>query len=372
MNDSVRSEDDQRFHARTLETVVRIGVLAALVAYCFQIVRPFIIPLAWGVIIAVATYPGFLRLRAALGERNALAATLFIILGLVVLVTPTAMLSDTVVVGARGLTKAVNEGTLEVPPPPQSVKHWPLIGEPLAEFWELASVNLEEAIEQVRPQLRATVKWLLSRLAGAGLALLQFVAAIIIAGVLLAHGEGGKRTARAIATRLADEHGVEFAELASATVRSVARGILGVAFIQALLAGLGFLVAGVPGAGLWAMLCLVLAVVQIGILPIVIPVLIYVFSTADMLTAVLLLIWSVLVGLLDNVLKPLLLGRGVDVPMAVIFVGAIGGFLTSGIVGLFVGSVILVLSYQIFMAWVYGPAAAPLKGEPPRAADKPP
>jgi predicted PurR-regulated permease PerM len=265
----------------------------------------------------------------------------------------------------------VDEGTLEGPPPPQGVAHWPLIGEPLAEFWGLASDNLEEAMDQVRPQLRATVKWLLSAVAGAGIALLQFVAAIIIAGVLLAHGDGGKRTARAIAARLADEHGVEFAELASATVRSVARGILGVAFIQAILAGLGFLVAGVPGAGLWALLCLLLAVVQIGILPIVIPVLIYVFSTADTLTAVLLLIWSVMVGLLDNVLKPLLLGRGVNVPMAVIFVGAIGGFIASGIVGLFVGSVILVLGYQIFMAWVCGPAAPPQRNKlPPRAADK--
>jgi predicted PurR-regulated permease PerM len=357
MNDSVDSEDDKRFRARTVETVIRIGVLAALVVYCFLIVRPFIIPVVWGIIIAVATYPGFQRLRGMLGGRNALAATLFTVLGLVVLVTPTAMLSDTMVVGARGLTKAVNEGTLDVPPPPQNVKRWPLIGEPLAEFWELASVNVDEAIEQIRPQLRATVKWLLSMLAGAGLALLQFVAAIIIAGVLLAHADGGKRTARAIAARLADEHGVEFAELASATVRSVARGILGVAFIQSILAGLGFLVAGVPGAGLWALLCLLLAVVQIGILPVVIPVMIYVFSTADTLTAVLLLVWSVLVGLLDNVLKPLLLGRGVNVPMAVIFVGAIGGFLASGIVGLFVGSVILVLGYQIFMAWVYGGSA---------------
>jgi predicted PurR-regulated permease PerM len=140
---------------------------------------------------------------------------------------------------------------------------------------------------------------------------------------------------------------------------------------QIQLSFVGVETSSVPGCGIieagWR-----LAVVQIGILPIVIPVLMYGFSTADTLTAVLLLIWSVLVGRLDNVLKPLLLGRGVNVPMAVIFVGAIGGFLTSGIVGLSVGSVILVLGYQIFMAWVYGPAAAPLKGEPPRAADKPP
>ena len=139
-----------------------------------------------------------------------------------------------------------------------------------------------------------------------------------------------------------------------ATIRSVARGILGVALIQSLLAGLGFLVIGVPAAGLWALLCLLLAVVQIGILPVLIPVLVYVFSTADTLPAVMFLLWSIFVGGLDNVLKPILLGRGVNVPMAVIFVGAIGGFLLSGIIGLFVGSVILVLGYQVFLVWLYG------------------
>ncbi len=348
---------DKAFFNRVVETVIRVAVIAVLAIYCFQIVRPFIVPVVWGVIITVAVHPGFVRLRAALGERNRLAATLFTLLALVVLVAPTAMLSDTMVAGVRDLTRAVNEGTLDVPPPPQGVAHWPLIGEPLAEFWGLASHNLEAALGQVRPQLRATVTWLVSMVAGAGVGLLQFVAAIIIAGVLLAHDEAGRRAAQAIAARLADERGIEFAGLARATIRSVARGILGVAFIQSILAGLGFLAVGVPGAGLWALLCLLLAVVQIGILPIILPVVIYVFYTADTLTAVLFLVWSILVGGLDNVLKPLLLGRGVNVPMAVIFIGAIGGFLASGIVGLFVGSVILVLGYQVFLAWLYGTTA---------------
>ena len=331
-------------------------MLAILALACYQIVKPFIIPVVWGMIIAVAVYPGFVRLRAALGGRNRLAATLVTVLGLVVLVLPTAMLSDTMVAGARDLRKAVNEGSLDVPPPPQSVAHWPLVGEPLAEYWELASDNLEEAAAQAKPQLKVVVRWFLSLLAGAGLALLQFVAAIVIAGVMLAHGRGGGRMARAVAERLADQRGVEFADLAGATVRSVARGILGVAFVQSIFAGLGFLAAGVPGAGLWALLCLLLAVVQIGIFPVVIPVLIYVFSTADTLVAVAFLIWILLVSLMDNVLKPLLLGRGVNVPMLVIFVGAIGGFLSAGIVGLFVGSVVLVLAHQLFLAWLHGTA----------------
>ena len=295
-----------------------------------------------------------LSLRELLGGRNRLAATLFTILTLVILIAPTVMLSDTLFSGARDITRALTEGSVDIPPPPQSVAGWPLIGKSLAEFWELASTNLEEALSEIGPHLKAAAKWLLERIAGAGISVLQFAVAIIIAGVLLAHGEGGGRTAQAIAARLAEQRGAAFLELMRATIRSVARGILGVALIQSLLAGLGFLVIGVPAAGLWALLCLLLAVVQIGILPVLIPVLVYVFSTADTLPAVLFLLWSIFVGGLDNVLKPILLGRGVNVPMAVIFVGAIGGFLLSGIIGLFVGSVVLVLGYQVFLVWLYG------------------
>jgi predicted PurR-regulated permease PerM len=345
---------DKAFFNRAVETTIRIGLIAVLAVYCFQIIRPFIIPVVWGVIIAVAVYPNFLRLQRALGDRRSLSATVFTVLALVFLITPTVMLSDTMVGGATGVAKSLSEGSLSIPPPPENVAGWPLIGAPLQKFWSLASVNLEAALSQIGPQLKVVAKWLLSAVAGVGVGMLQFVVAVVIAGVLLAHGEAGKRAAQAIATRLASEHGAEFADLARATIRSVARGILGVALIQSLLAGLGFLAIGVPAAGLWALLCLLLAVVQVGIFPIVIPVLIYVFSTADTVTAVLFLIWSIFVGALDNILKPILLGRGVNVPMAVIFVGAIGGFLVSGIIGLFVGSVILVLGYELFLVWLYG------------------
>ncbi|MGZ8371319.1 MAG: AI-2E family transporter, partial [Caulobacteraceae bacterium] len=192
---------------------------------------------------------------------------------------------------------------------------------------------------------------------------------IVIAAVFLARAQFSHEVATAIATRLAGERGVEYADLAGATIRSVARGILGVALIQSLLAGLGFLAVGLPAAGFLALLCLLLAVIQIGVGPIVIPVIIYVFATADTLTAILFLIWSVVVIVSDNILKPMLMGRGVQVPLIIIFVGAIGGFLTSGIVGLFVGAVVLALGYTLFLAWLQdgsdGPAeTAPLGGRP--------
>jgi predicted PurR-regulated permease PerM len=198
--------------------------------------------------------------------------------------------------------------------------------------------------------------------------MVQFVVAVVISGVLLAHAAAGERISTLIASRLADERGLEFERLMITTVRSVTRGIIGVALVQSILAGLGFLAAGVPGAGLWALLCLILGIVQIGVFPILVPAAIYVVATSDStLVTVLFLGWSIAVGLLDNILKPLLLGRGVDVPVVVIFIGAIGGFMTSGLVGLFIGSVILVLGYRLFLVWL-DEAASPASDDATRAA----
>jgi predicted PurR-regulated permease PerM len=337
---------------RALEIAVRIGLVAVLVAWCFEIVRPFLYLVAWGTIIAVSTYPAYRRLEAGLGERRGVAATLFTLLMLALLIGPTIMLAGTLVEGAQELARALNAGTLSVPPPPEKIGSWPLVGVPLERLWSLASVNLQAALREIEPQIKPAGLRALSAAADTGLGILQFVAAIVVAGVLQAHASGGSQAARAIANRLGGERGADFTDLAQTTVRSVARGILGVALIQSLLAGLGFLAVGLPVAGFLAFLCFLLAVVQIGPVLILIPTVVYVFSTGNSVTAVLFLVWSVFVGLIDNVLKPLLLGRGAKVPMVVIFVGAIGGFLDSGIIGLFVGSVVLALGYALLVAWL--------------------
>ena len=274
---------------------------------------------------------------------------------LILLIGPTVMLAGTLAESAQGLAARLNRREPGDPPPPESIGSWPLIGEPLERFWRLASVNVDAALAEITPQIAAFGRWLLSTVAELGLGVLQFILAIIIAGVFLANAQGGGHAARAIAMRFAGERGADYADLGQATVRSVARGILGVAVIQSLLAGLGFLAVGVPAAGLLALVCLLLAVVQIGPAVVLIGTVIYVFSTADTFTAVIFLIWSIFVGLIDNVLKPVLLGRGVKVPMVVIFVGAIGGFLASGIIGLFVGAVVLALSFTLFKAWLTEP-----------------
>jgi predicted PurR-regulated permease PerM len=346
--------EQREFLANAIEASVRIGLLLVLAAWCFDIVRPFVIPIAWGIIIAVAQYPGYRRLCVWFGGRRRAAAILIATIDLLVLLVPAVLLSDTLLDGLQGFAKGLQDGTLAVPRLPESVKDWPLVGEPLSGFWNQASQNLAATAAKFTPQLKAAAGWLLSTAAGAGFSVLQFIIAIVIAGALLAQSEASSEFARAVAARLVgEEKGADLARLAETVVRSVTKGILGVALIQAILAGIGFMVMGIPAAGLWALLCLLLSTVQIGIFPITLPILIYVFATADTVPAVLFLIWSLIVGSLDNVLKPLVLGRGVQVPMAVIFVGAIGGFISSGIIGLFVGAVVLTLGYKLLLAWVY-------------------
>jgi predicted PurR-regulated permease PerM len=352
MGTSNQPSNDKLFVARALEASIHIGLVALLIFWCFKIGRPFIEIVVWGIIIAVAIHPIYYRLKSALGGRDRLAATLITLLALIFLLVPTIMLSDSLIETAREYSAQLEDGTLSVPPPSESVRSWPVIGEPLYKLWSLSSEDLGAAVSKMAPRLKKYGISLLSTAADAGVGILRFVVSIIIAGVLLANTEGAHQASLKFFRRLAGERGVNFVELAGATVRSVAQGILGVAIIQSLLAGLGCLVVGVPGAGLWALLVLLLAVVQLPTILVLGPVIVYVFATSSTIPAVLFAIWSVLVGISDAFLKPLLMGRGVDVPMLIIFIGAIGGFIASGIIGLFVGAIIFTAGYKLFLAWL--------------------
>ncbi|MBW2485944.1 MAG: AI-2E family transporter [Deltaproteobacteria bacterium] len=352
MNTSSQPSNDKLFVTRALEATIHIGLAVLLLYWCFKIGQPFIQITVWGIIIAVAIHPGYTRLKSALGGRGRLAAALVTLFSLIVLLVPAFMLSGSLIKTAQDYSAQLAAGTLNIPPPSESVRSWPVIGEPLYEFWSLAWNNLGAAFSKITPQLKKLGIPLLSAAAGAGVAILKFVLSIIIAGVLLANDAGGARAARAIAERLLSERGAEAVKLAIATVRSVTLGILGVALVQALLASLGFIFVGVPGAGFWALLVLILAVVQLPTILVIGPIIIYVFSTSSTGIAFVFAIWSILVGISDTFLKPFLMGRGVDVPMLVIFIGAIGGFMTSGIIGLFVGAIIFSLGYKLFLLWL--------------------
>jgi predicted PurR-regulated permease PerM len=355
MSNSSQSADDRVFQARALEAAIRISLLLLLVLWCFNILRPFILPVLWGSIFAVALYPLFLKLQSVFGGRKKLAATLMTLAALAILIAPAVMLSQSLVEGSRALSEEINAGTLTIPPPSDKVKDWPLIGEQLDSAWSLASSNLDATLDQFRPQLEVAGKKLLSLAAGVGVGILQFIISIIIAGVLLVYAHGGSQLIEAIAGRiLGEKSGRDFVDIAGATIRSVAQGVLGVALIQSILAGIGLMVMNVPYAGLWALLVLLLAIVQLPTLLILGPIIVYVFSVAETVPAVLFMIWSIIVTLSDNILKPLFLGRGMDIPMLVILLGAIGGMILSGIIGLFIGAVVLAVGYTLFMAWLAG------------------
>ena len=352
MNSSYDPLSDKPLIAKTLEITIHVGLVVLVLFWCFRIAQPFIQIFVWGIIIAIAISPGYRWLNSVLGGRKKLAAALVTLLLLVIIIVPCVMFATSLVETAQKLSADFSEGSLRIPAPSEKVKSWPVIGQTLYNFWHLSSENLTAAVGQIAPHLKSLGLWLLNTAAGAGFAIVSFGIAILIAGVLLANETRGIQVARAISVRLAGERGTDLVKLSGATVRSVARGILGVALIQAILAGLGCLVAGVPGAGLSALIVLILAVIQLPTFIILAPIVIYVFYTTSMVPAILFAIWNLLVGGCDSFLKPLLMGRGVDVPMLVVFIGAIGGFILNGIVGLFIGAIILSLGFKLFEVWL--------------------
>jgi predicted PurR-regulated permease PerM len=346
------SIEDRAFLTRAVETSVRIGLIALLAIWCFQVVRPFIQPILWGIILAVAVHPAYWRLCHVMGGRKRLAATVLVVGSILLLTVPSVLITTSLLDSATELAGDLHKGEIKIPPPPTSVADWPIVGERLHALWATASQNLEAALGQARPLLKATGQWILSKSAAAGFGIVMFALSIVIAGVLLSYGDPVKATSRRIARRLVGERGDELIDLTRDTVESVTLGILGVALIQGVLAGIGMLVAGVPAAGLWALLVLLMAVIQIPTVLLLGPIVVYVFATSSTVIAILFAVWSLTVAFSDNVLKPVLLGRGVDVPMLVIFMGAIGGFILEGIIGLFAGAVVLAVGFTLFKAWL--------------------
>jgi predicted PurR-regulated permease PerM len=341
------------FTKKPVETTIKIAMTLLLFIACFYIVEPFIVLLVWSLIITITIYPVYSRLLLWLSGRQKLTAALMSFILLLIIVMPIMILTETLADSGEGLARQLSDGTFTMPLPTEKVASWPLIGESLFKYWTLVATQPMEALKPIAPQIKMLGKWLISAGFSLTAAILQLVLAIIISGVLLTNAEGGYRLTLAIAKRFVGTKAEAFEQLCEGTIRSVAIGVLGVALIQSLLAGLGFMVAGIPATPLLTLFCFFLAVIQVGPSFIVLPVAIYVFSTHDTLFSVLFLAWSIFVGLIDNVLKPLLLGRGSSIPTVIIFIGAIGGLIMSGIIGLFIGSVVLALGYELFRAWIF-------------------
>jgi len=342
-----------------LDTLMRFGMVLILVGACYQVFRPFLYLLVWSLILAINFYPLQRMLKGRLGRKDGHIAALIVLITILILVVPVYVIGVSMTESVESGIAWVKTGTFHIDPPPASVAAWPIIGDKLYAFWDRAATDLSGLAQSLAPQLKDASLAMLGKAAGLGLGLMMFLVAVIIAGVMMAYGESGARSAAQIAERVfGPGQGVQVTRLCTATIRAVAQGVIGIAFIQMLLVGIGFVLMGIPGAGFLALVVLVLAIVQLPASLVTLPVIVFVFATQGAsLATIVFAVYILIAGLVDNVLKPMLLGRGVDVPMAVVLIGSIGGMATSGILGLFIGPVILAVGYQLFWRWVRNDAA---------------
>ena len=350
-----------------LDVSIRLALVAILAYLSYRIARPFLPLILWGGIIAIVLSPVVRSLEQRFGNRKKIVV-LLTLAGIVLLVAPAVMLSDTAIESSQSFYNVVQEGTLTLPPPSEKVRSWPVVGEKLYILWGSASRNLEATLKAHREEVISIAQWLLS-LIGSGLGtVIVFLFSFIVAAFFLLFEQQNVAFSKSFFRRLVgkEKEGDRWAQLSAATVRSVVLGLVGIAVFQAVLSLVGLLVMDVPLAPVWAVLVLFVAIVQLPPLLVLGPIILYVFSVADTTPEVIFGIYIFLVSMSDAVLKPVFLGRGVaEIPTAIILVGAIGGMLMMGAIGLFLGAVALSLSYMLFRVWLNDgePAAVTEAGE---------
>ena len=349
------AESERRPFIPLWDTLVRIALIGGLAWLCLVVFSPFLKLMVWSIILAVTVYPLHQWIARRLGKRQGLTSVLLVILGLALIVVPTWLLMNSFADSVQRFVGAVQQNTLQVPPPRESVKNWPLVGNKIFEQWTNARDDLPGLVHRMQPKIGELARQAVSMVASIGGTMLLFLVSFLVACIIMAYGEPAERSGRAIFARIAGPaRGPALAKLSISTIRAVALGVIGVASIQALLVGLALLLAGVPIAGVLAIITLVLGIAQVPAVIVTLPAIVYIWASGHYTTsaAIVHTIILLLTGLADNVLKPIMLGRGVDVPMPVILFGALGGMATGGILGMFVGATALALGYEIFMKWV--------------------
>jgi predicted PurR-regulated permease PerM len=339
-------------NARIIDLVVRLFCLGLLFFAGYTLLRPFVTVILWGAILAIAWFPLFLWLKSLLRGRSQLATVILTLLGIGIIVGPVSAIAAVLAGNLRTLADYLATGAPVVPPPPASVADWPVIGDRLSVLWGQASTNLGAFAHRFEPQLKELGTTSLALAASTGMTVLKFIISIIIAGVLTLNGAILTQGINRLSERIAPGRGTALAMLSASTVRNVSRGIIGIALLQSLLIGIGLVAAGIPAAGLLTILCLLLSIIQIGPGIIVLGAIVFAWSTLGSLTALLFTLWMIPATLIDNFLKPILMARGLPVPMVVILIGVFGGVVAYGIIGLFVGPVLLSLCYELVKAWI--------------------
>jgi predicted PurR-regulated permease PerM len=364
---SVDTTTVRRILSRDLtDTIIRVGLIIILVAACMQVVAPFMPLLLWALILAIALYPLQRAVAARLGGRQGASASLIVLLGVLLIGTPTVLLGGSFASHLHDAYQRFEGDTVEIRKPDPAVAEWPIVGPRLYSAWNSAAADLPGYLIAHKAQLQNIAKIGLGIAANTAGSIALFIGSLIVAAIVMAFGETGSAAMQRIFSRLTDPvRGPKLQQLSTATVRSVATGVIGVAFIQALLLGVGFMLAGIPAAGVLAFVAMLIGIIQLPALIISLPAIAYLWWAGDASTTsnVIWTVYLLVAGMADNVLKPMLLGRGVDAPMPVILIGALGGMVSAGIIGLFVGAAALAVGYQLFMEWVDNPPE-PLDAEP--------
>lgn len=346
---------DSKALRTAIDIAIKLGLLGIVVYWCVLLISPFVMIVVWAGILAVALYPVYVWLKKLLGGRGGWASTIIVLLGIAIIVGPVSALAVAMVDNLQGLQEHLEAGDIKVSPPPVWLSEWPVLGKPVSDLWLRASQNLGAVLTQFKPQIKSLGSSLLGMMANTGLGVLQFVVSVIIAGIFFGNAGSSKERLTKLSLRILPTRGGEVVELAGATVRNVARGVVGISLLQSILAGVGFLLAGIPLAGLFTFFCLVLAIIQVGPALVILPIVAYAWYALEFLPALIFTIYIIPVMIMDNFLKPIVMARGLAVPMLVIFLGVIGGTLAHGILGLFIGPVVLSLGYELMTAWMNAP-----------------
>lgn len=341
----------QRELARTLLTVIFIG---GLIVASLWILRPFIAAAIWATMIVVATWPVLLWFQARLWRRRWLAIVAMTGVLLLVFAVPLALAIGTVVGNAEEIVTRVKSIVgFRMPTPPGWIAHLPFIGPKVVLAWEqVVASGVDGLLARVMPYGGRMAQWLVAEAGNVGLLFVQFLLTLVLAALMYAGGDGAARDVVRFGRRLAGDRGENAVALAGQAIRSVALGVVVTAVVQAALAGIGLGVAGVPFAGLLTAVIAFLCIAQIGPSPVLVPAVIWLYWSGETAWGTFLLVWTVFVVTLDNILRPVLIKRGADLPLLLIFAGVIGGLLAFGLVGVFVGPVVLAVAYTLLQAWI--------------------
>ncbi|MCK5780846.1 MAG: AI-2E family transporter [Psychrilyobacter sp.] len=334
---------------KAVNIFIKISFIALLFIWSFSIVKPMFMPTLWGMIIAVGVYPFHSKLKKLLGGKDKTSALIVVLLGLGVIIIPISLFAGSFIDGIEKLAINFKGGTITIPVISEEIKSIPIIGNRIEKLWSFLTGDIKIILEKLAPQLQEYAPKVLGLMAKMAMTIGQMIISVLISGVFLINGEKGKQVAKKTFKFLIGDFVEDFHGVASGTIKSVVAGVVGIAAIQGVLAGIGMLLAGVPGAGIWAVLVMILAIIQLPPFILLAPIAIYVYSTSSLAIGVIYIVWTIMISFIDNLLKPLLMGRGVDIPMLVILLGSIGGMLSYGIIGLFVGPVILALVYRFII-----------------------